>query len=197
MLFFTSSGVFLPLEVSLNKIWGFKENRSFLKNQAMSFALAVVCGVVALCTVVATTGLQWGVTAAIGWFPSKVVVAAVSRAVLEAATFPVAVAIFFMIYYFLPNGKVPIPRVLPAAFVTAVLTEVGKFFYIRTLPMFRFHEVYGPFALSVTLLFWAYAGSLILLFGAHLTVHRFVERSLSQVVPVAGTASIANPQGEF
>src|SRR5208282_3559543 len=42
MLFFTSSGVFLPLEVALNKIWGFKENRSFLKNQAMSFALAVV-----------------------------------------------------------------------------------------------------------------------------------------------------------
>src|SRR5579872_6449187 len=30
MLFFTSSGVFLPLEIALNKVWGFRRNRSFL-----------------------------------------------------------------------------------------------------------------------------------------------------------------------
>lgn len=198
MLLFTSSGVFLPLEVALNKIWGFKDNRSFLKNQAMSFGLAVVSGVVALCTVVATTGLQWIIISTIGWFPSKEVVTAFSRFFLELASFPVAVSIFFMIYYFLPNGKVPIVRVLPAAFVTGVLTELGKFLYILTLPMFRFREVYGPFALSVTLLFWAYIGALILLFGAHLTVHRFVERTLSQhVVPAAGAASTVNSQNEF
>lgn len=197
MLLFTSSGVFLPLEVALNKIWAFKENRSFLKNQAMSFALAVVSGVVALCTIIATTGLQWIITSTMGWFPSKAVVATLSRVVLGVATFPVAVAIFFMIYYFLPNGKVPVARVLPAAFVTGILTVVGKFVYFLTLPMFRFREVYGPFALSVTLLFWAYAGSLILLFGAHLTVHRFVERSLAPVVPASGAVSIASPEREF
>jgi membrane protein len=198
MLVFTSSGIFLPLEVALNKIWGFKDNRTFLKNQAMSFALAVVSGVVALLTVVATTGLQWIIIASIGWFPSKETVTAFSNIILEITTFPVAVSIFFMIFYFLPNGKVPIARVLPAAFITGVLTEMGKFLYILTLPMFRFREVYGPFALSVTLLFWAYLGALILLFGAHLTAHRFVERTHSQpVVPTAGAASIANPQDEF
>jgi membrane protein len=198
MLLFTSSGVFLPLEVALNKIWGFKNNRSFLKNQAMSFAVAVVFGVVALFTIVATTGLQWIMNSTIGWFPAKGLVTAFSNIVLEITTFPVAVSIFFMIYYFLPNGKVPVERVLPAAFVTAALTEMGKFLYILTLPMFRFREVYGPFALSVTLLFWAYLGALILLFGAHLTAHRLVEPTLSQqVAPAAGAAPAANAHDEF
>jgi YihY family inner membrane protein len=197
MLFFTSSGVFLPLEVALNKIWGFTQNRSFLKNQALSFVLAVVSGVVALSTIFAGTGLQWIITSTLGWFPSQGVVAAFSRVVLEVASFPVAVAIFLMIYYFLPNGKVPIAHVWPAALVTGFLTVVGKYVYILTLPMFRFREVYGPFALSVTLLFWAYAGSLILLFGAHLTVQRFVERSVAQAAPVPSGDTAVSPRAEI
>ena len=33
MLFVSSTGIFEPLEVALNKTWGFKTNRSYLKNQ--------------------------------------------------------------------------------------------------------------------------------------------------------------------
>jgi len=93
-------------------------------------------------------------------------------------------AIYFMIYYLLPNGKVPVARVLPAAIAAGILTEVGKLIYFVTLPMFRFREVYGPFALSVTLLFWAYAGSMILLFGAHLSAYTFVVNEAPAEAPV-------------
>ena len=88
-----------------------------------------------------------------------------------------------MIYYVLPNGKVPVARVLPAAIAAGVLTELGKLVYYVTLPMFRFREVYGPFALSVTLLFWAYAGAMILLFGAHLSAHTFIPTESAPVAP--------------
>ena len=57
--------------------------------------------------------------------------------------------------------------------IGGVLTEVGKLIYMQTLPLFRFREVYGPFAISATLLFWAYGAALILLFGAHLCAHGF------------------------
>lgn len=174
MLFFTSSGVFLPLEIALNKVWGFRKNRTFLKNQAMSFSLALVSGVLALSFILAITPLQLGINFLIGWVPSETFLSAVSRMVLEIASVPLVAAIYFMIYYVLPNGKVPIVRVLPAAIAAGVLTELGKLIYYVTLPMFRFREVYGPFALSVTLLFWAYAGAMILLFGAHLSAHTFI-----------------------
>jgi YihY family inner membrane protein len=174
MLLFTSSGVFLPLEIALNKVWGFRTNRSFLKNQAMSLGLAVVSGVLALGFIMAITPTQSGIDLLIGWIPSRAFLATVSRIVLEVASVPLVVAIYFMIYYFLPNGKVSVARILPAAIAAAILTEVGGGIYSLTHPMVRFREVYGPFALSVTLLFWAYAGALILLFGAHLSAHMFV-----------------------
>jgi membrane protein len=174
MLFFTSSGVFLPLEIALNKVWGFRKNRTFLKNQIMSFSLALVSGVLALSFILAITPIQSAINFAIGWIPSSTLLTTVSRLVLETASVPLVAAIYFMIYYLLPNGKVPIARVLPAAVAAGVLTELGKLVYYVTLPMFRFREVYGPFALSVTLLFWAYAGAMILLFGAHLSAHTFI-----------------------
>ena len=184
MLFFTSSGVFLPLEIALNKVWGFQRNRSFLKNQAVSFILALVSGVLALSFILAITPLQTAITFLMGWIPSQGFLTLVSHVVLEIASVPFVASIYFMIYYFLPNGKVPVARVLPAAIATGILTEVGRVIYSLTLPMFRFREVYGPFALSVTLLFWAYAGALILLFGAHLSAHRFVPNEATQVAPV-------------
>ena len=174
MLIFTSSGVFLPLEIALNKVWGFQPNRSFLKNQGVSFILALASGVLALCFILAFTRLQSVVTFLIGWTHHPSFLALVSRVILEIASVPLVASICFMIYYFLPNGKVPVTRVFPAAIATAILIEVGMIIYSLTLPLFRFREVYGPFALSVTLLFWAYAGAMILLFGAHLSAHKFV-----------------------
>ncbi len=187
MLFFTSSGVFLPLEVALNKVWGFHRNRSFLKNQVMSFILALVSGVLALCFILAITPVQTAITFLIGWIPSRSFVSLVSGVVLEIASVPLVVSIYFLIYYFLPNGKVPAARALPAAIATGILTEVGGGIYSLTKPMVHFREVYGPFALSVTLLFWAYAGALILLFGAHLSAHMFVATQVAPAADGAGT----------
>ena len=175
MLFFTTSGVFLPLEVALNKIWKIERNRSFLRNQAVSFGLAVLTGLLALFWVLLTTTAQLLLTFLLDWLPSPGFLRAVSRGLLEVVSIPFAVSIFFAIYHLLPNGKVPTRRVLPAAALTGVLTILAGFVYVLTLPLFRFSEVYGPFALSVTLLFWAYVGALILLFGAHLSVQSFWE----------------------
>ena len=174
MLIFTTSGVFLPLEIALNKVWGFQRNRSFLNNQAMSFVLAVVSGVVALSFIMAVTPIQSAIDFLMGWIPSRSFVSLVSNIVVDVASVPFVASIYFMIYYLLPNGKVPVTRVLPAAIATGILTEMGGVIYSLTKPMVHFREVYGPFALSVTLLFWAYVGSLILLFGAHLSAHKFI-----------------------
>ena len=39
ILLVTSSGVFLPLEVALNRVWRFENNRSYLGNQLISLGL--------------------------------------------------------------------------------------------------------------------------------------------------------------
>ncbi len=54
MLLITSTGVFLPLEVALNAVWGVKENRSYLRNQLVSLGLAFGVGVLAMVSVAGT-----------------------------------------------------------------------------------------------------------------------------------------------
>src|ERR1700730_13998313 len=44
LLLFSSNGIFEPLEVALNKIWGIRENRGYLHNQVVSLALIFACG---------------------------------------------------------------------------------------------------------------------------------------------------------
>src|SRR3989441_961525 len=78
ILLITSTGIFMPLEVALNRIWKFPNNRSYLGNQLIA------------------------------------------------------------------------------------------------LPRLDFQEVYGPFALSVSLMFWAFLSGLLLLTGAHLSAQRHV-----------------------
>jgi YihY family inner membrane protein len=79
------------------------------------------------------------------------------------------VTIFFLIYWLLPAGRVPARAVLPAAVFTGLLWELAKYLYILLLPWLNFQEVYGPFSLSVTLMFWAFWSGLLLLAGAHLS----------------------------
>jgi membrane protein len=168
ILLVTSSGVFLPLEVALNRIWRFENNRSYLGNQMISLGLAFACGVLALLSIALTAapvafmeflqrGYGTGVVHLVGFLMMKVFAIASS------------IAIFFLIYWLLPNGKVPARAVLPAAIIMGLLSEALKYAYIMALPWLNFQEVYGPFALSVSMMFWAFLSGLLLLAGANLS----------------------------
>ncbi len=169
MLVFTVSGIFLPLETALNKVWGIEQNRSYLRNMGVSFALALASGVLALVSICVIAGGGWLARAPGAWIPPGKFAAVISRVLLEVVLLPSMVGICFAIYYVLPNAKVPARPIVSAAVVVGLVIEAGKFVYLTTLPLFHFREVYGPFALSVTLLFWAFLGALVLLSGAHLS----------------------------
>jgi len=177
MLLVTSSGVFLPLEVALNRIWRFDHNRSYLGNQAVSFGLALACGVLAMLSIAATAGI----IAPFEWLLNGHLVTLSRWAgflVMKVFAITASIAIFFLIYWVLPNGKVPARTVLPAAVIMGLLSEALKQAYIMALPWLNFQEVYGPFSISVTMMFWAFLSGLLLLAGAHLSAEEHLRRSL-------------------
>ncbi len=167
ILLFTSSGVFLPLEVALNRVWGIKKNRSYLGNQIISLVLAFVVGLLTLLSVALTAGNHYLIDAAFA--DNSVLARTLSSVVTKVFAMAASITIFFLIYWLLPNAKIPARAVLPAAFVTGVLWEAAKYVYIFALPWLDFKDVYGPFALSVTLMFWAFISGLLLLGGAFLS----------------------------
>ena len=169
ILLITSTGVFVPLEVAFNRIWGFAKNRSYLGNQIISLLLAFGCGILALASVGLAAGNELILTFVMRG-NQNIVFRALTFVALKVFATAASIAIFFLIYWLLPNGKVRARSVLPAAVAMGVLWEIGKYIYIKALPLLNFQEVYGQtFAVSVALMFWAFISGLMLLAGAHLS----------------------------
>jgi membrane protein len=177
ILLVTSSGVFLPLEVALNRIWRFENNRSYVGNQLISFGLAFACGALALLSIALTAGPVAFMEFLLRGYGTGFI-RLVGFLVMKIFAIAASIAIFFLIYWLLPNGKVPARTVLPAAIIMGLLSEALKYAYILALPWLNFQEVYGPFALSVSMMFWAFLSGLLLLAGANLSAEEHLQRSL-------------------
>jgi membrane protein len=171
ILLVTSSGVFMPLEVALNRIWRFQNNRSYLGNQLISLGLAFACGVLALLSIALTAGNVTLMEFLLRGHGTGFV-RLVGFVVMKAFAIAASIAIFFLIYWVLPNGKVPARAVLPIAVIMGLLSEALKYGYILALPWLNFAEVYGPFALSVSMMFWAFLTGMLLLAGANLSAEQ-------------------------
>jgi len=169
MLLITSTGVFVPLEVALNRVWGFPKNRSYVGNQLISLGLAFACGCLALLSIFLTAGNQQLLQFMFLGHSGNFVFRAAAFLVMKTFAIAASIAIFFLIYWLLPNGRVPVQAVLPAAVMTGLASEVLKYAYIVALPRLDFQEAYGPFAISVTLMIWAFLMGLLLLAGAYLS----------------------------
>ena len=176
ILLVTSTGIFMPLEVALNRIWHFPNNRSYIRNQLISLGLTFCCGVLALLSIGLTAG-NVVLLRTITFGHDVFLVRTAGFLAMKIFAVGASIAIFFLIYWLLPNGKVPARAVIPAAVIMGVLSEVLKYCYILALPRLNFQEVYGPFALSVSLMFWAFLSGLLLLTGAYLSAERHGRRS--------------------
>lgn len=168
MLAISASGVFLPLEVALNGIWGFPRSRGYIGNQAIALALVIACGAV-LVTEVVLAGVFWGAVTAILPVSWTTMLRVLSFLLLKLFSIPASILVFFLVYWWLPNGHVSALQVFPAAIYTGLLAEIFKDCFREVLPMLHFRAIYATLELPVTMLVWGYCGALLLLFGASLS----------------------------
>jgi YihY family inner membrane protein len=172
MLLVTATGVFLPLEVALNSVWGVAKNRSYLHNQIVSLGMATGVSVLAMASV-AISAAQRTVLAWIFFgHTDNAIFNFVGDSFLKVCAVAASIGLFFLIYWGLPNRKVPPRAVLPTAIVMGVLWELAKYLYILALPRLDFGAVYGPFKVSVGLIMWAFISGLLLLAGAYVSATR-------------------------
>jgi YihY family inner membrane protein len=180
MLFITVTGVFLPLEVALNSVWGVKKDRSYLHNQIVSIGLAAGVAALAMASVAVSASQR----TVLGWMffghVDNEVYKFIASMFLQAMGLAASVGLFFLIYWGLPNRRVPMRSVLPTAAVMGVLWTVAKFIYILILPHLDFQSVYGPFDVSVSLITWAFVSGLLLLAGAYVSATRQALREANE-----------------
>lgn len=203
MLLVSSTGIFLPLEIALNGVWGVRENRSYLRNQAVSLSLAFLIGILAMVSAAVTfwerSALPYIFFQHVDNVLFRLTSGFLDGGLMKILGIFVSVSIFFLIYWILPNRKVPARAVLPTAIVIGLLWEVAKYLYVLALPHLDFYSVYGPFYVSVGLMIWAFLSGLLLLAGAHFSANRFAlsvarkeERGQQEHEPAVGARENGN-----
>ena len=207
MLFISSTGVFEPLEVALNSVWGFK-SRNYLMNQLVSLGLTLGCGLLAFASVAASAGIWAPTSEAQAWMDAHLgtgmvhavltfINTTLQQVVLKTFGLVAAVLIFFLIYWLLPNGKIAARAVLPSAIITGVAFEVAQVIFMKVVPWLDFKATYGNFSISVTLIFWAFFVGLLLLAGAHLSAQDVkTSQKMSLMTPPEEEKAVVVEKGE-
>jgi membrane protein len=196
LLLFTANGIFEPLEVALNRVWGITKNRSYLRNQAVSLALIFACGSLALASTTLTAAAaneevfrEIPYLAGAGINLLKVLI-------FRSMAIPASILALFLIYWLLPNGKIAARSVVPVAVGVGIMLEALKYVNLLVWPWLRAkleHE-YGPFAYSVTIVLWSFLGAMILLSGAE-WVARNARNGAGGGVAAGGEGEVAPETG--
>jgi uncharacterized BrkB/YihY/UPF0761 family membrane protein len=169
LLLITANGVFEPLEVALNRAWGVRANRSYLRNQLVSLGMIFLCGGLALLSLVLT-----GMNAA--WARSlsgQHAQAQVNPFLFKVAAVPIGILILFLVYWLLPNRRMRPASIVPLAILTGLALESTKYIFLLIWPLLgaRLDREYGVFHNSATILIWAFASAMIVLAAAHWAAH--------------------------
>jgi len=169
LLLFTANGVFEPMEVALNRVWGIRKNRSYVKNQLVSLATIFTCGGLALTSFMLTALNRqllesWGGPIST-WM---------TLLFFKAAALPLIILALFLVYWLLPNGRIPWRAVLPQAILVGIALEVLKHLVLLGWPFLaaKLRHEYGPFFISVTIVLWSFVAALIVLTGAEWAARR-------------------------
>ena len=172
MILVACTGIFLPLEVALNQAWGVTKSRNYLMNQLVALGLAILMVVLAMGSVLLNAGARGMLTVVTFHHTDNFVFRSASALLLAATTGIASILFFFSIYWLLPNRKVPPGPVFRTAVITGIVWLAAKYLFVLALPHLDLGALYGPFFVSVGLLFWAYISGLILFAGAQFSVAR-------------------------
>jgi uncharacterized BrkB/YihY/UPF0761 family membrane protein len=178
LLLFTANGIFEPLEVALNRAWGEVKNRSYLKNQLVALGMIFLCGALALLSLMLTAlNKQW--TSA--WGSLGPLQGWLNLLMFKLAAVPISILALFLIYWLLPNRKIPPARVVPAAIFVGLILEALKYVNLAIAPYLqaKLEREYSIFKHSVAILLWSFVAAMVVLAGAEWSARRRPEDSLS------------------
>lgn len=175
LLFFTASGIFEPLEVALNRVWNVPKNRNYFKNQLISLGLIFACGALMLFSIT-VTALNDEFLSTPKVEHTQPVVNFIGLVLFKMAAIPMSMLVLFLIYWLLPNRKIPAARIVPAAITVGFLLEILKYINLWTWPYLRakLQSEYGPFYYTVTIIIWGFVAALVVLAGAEWTARRWL-----------------------
>jgi len=161
-------GFLETLERILTAAWAGRPMRGYLQRKFVTLLTLLGAGVFFIASLLITTALttlQRLDLHLLGLSPSDF--SWLWHLLARGLPFAFSVTMFFLLYKFLPNAKVPGKLAFFAAVVAGVLWELSKSFFARFIARGEtFQHLYGSLTGVVVLMFWVYFSAAILLLGA-------------------------------
>jgi membrane protein len=168
-----STGIFVEIQDSINLIWGIKAKpkRGWIKwfaNRLISFSMIISIGFLLLVSLMINTLMDLLSTRLQVYFSNLTV--QVFYVLNICLVYAVITALFAIIFYMLPDGRVSVRDSIRGAGFTAILFMIGKFLIGYYLGHSVVTSIYGAAGSVIIILLWIYYSSIILYFGAEFTM---------------------------
>jgi uncharacterized BrkB/YihY/UPF0761 family membrane protein len=157
--------------VALNRVWGAPKNRSYVKNQLLSLGLILLCGGLVLSSFLLTALNEDFLKSELNL---RFLPAWMAFGIFKLAAIPITILALFLIYWLLPNCKIPRRVVARTAIVIGLSFELLKYINILVWPYLKvkLQREYGPFYISASVVILSFVLAMVVLTGAQWAARR-------------------------
>jgi len=166
ILFWGASALFGSISLAINRAWNITRRRHLFIRKASEIGMVFGTGILFLLSLGASTFITFmgntlnlsGRDAAVVYLGAKL------------TAFLLMLAIFLLLYKYVPNIKTRWRDIWPGALLAAVFFEIARALFIFYLEHFANYQViYGTVSSFVILLVWIYYSAFIVILGAEFT----------------------------
>ena len=184
-LFWSGSAMFGAVSRAINRAWDIHEDRPFYKRKLRDLSMALGIGVLFLLSLGVSSVVSFLSSAGLPYSSAAVDIGA------RFVAFFITLAIFLLIYRFIPNTKVFWRYIWTGAILGAVLFEIAKTLFVLYIDRFTNYEaVYGSVASVIILLLWIYISAFIIILGAEFSSeYGRMREGVGRGIPIASALS--------
>jgi membrane protein len=166
ILFWGASALFGSISLAINRAWKINKQRHLFIRKASEIGMVFGTGILFLLSLGTSTFISFMGDALN--LPNRNL--AVVNLGAKLIAFLLMLAIFLLLYKFVPNTKTRWRDIWPGAMLAAVFFEIARVLFIFYLEHFANYQViYGTISSFVILLVWIYYSAFILILGAEFT----------------------------
>lgn len=165
--FWSGSRVFGALTRALNNAFDVEDSYTFLRRVMLEFAMALTIGLFFIAALLSNVVLNV-LIGLLRFLPDGA--AEVGFLASEGASLLLLYVAFFLVYKIVPRRHVSRRAALAGGLTATVLFTVARPLFVGYVEQFaNYSAIYGPLAIVIILVFWAWVSAVILLYGGEVT----------------------------
>ncbi len=165
----TGSAFFFSLQASLDSAFRARRPRSFLRSQLLGIGMVFLVGALALGSISLSNWLRSAGSLQLARVPAEWVGGGTAYLI----SYLLALALFGNVYLWLPSSRRPFRSVFRTSIVASFFWLGINEFFRRLAGSWSMEAIYGPFFVSITILFWAFATGCVVIGFARLDADGF------------------------